>query len=426
MKILVINSGSSTIKYQLFDGAVEVVYAKGIVACIGEEGSYISHETPLAAFRLETPVPNYHRAFELLVEALLDPEHGAIRNISEVSAIGHRAVHGADLFIESTLITPEVIAKMEECVPLAPLHNPPNLMGIREAQKLFPGVPQVAVFDTSFHQTMPPKAYLYAIPLEYYTQHKIRKYGFHGTSCRYVARRAALLLGRPLEELKVVICHLGNGVTIAAVDGGRSIDTSIGFATFSGVMMGTRTGDIDPGLIFYLVRNLGMTMDQVEQLYYRKSGLLGVSGVSNDMRTITEQAAAGNERCQLALEMFCYRLRSYIGSYTAALNGLDAVVFTAGIGENAPLVRKMSCEGLGYLGLWIDDEVNDRTRAVDAVISTPDSRAKALVIATDEEKMIALDTREVVGMLEAGYWKPESQKRTIGFEPSGGWLYDGK
>jgi len=402
MKILVINSGSSTIKYQLFDGAVERVHAKGIVARIGEEGSYISHETPQAAFRLETPVPNYHRAFELLVEALLDPEHGAIQDISEVSAIGHRAVHGADLFIESTLITPDVISKMEECVPLAPLHNPPNLMGIREAQKLFPGVPQVAVFDTSFHQTMPPKAYLYAIPLEYYTEHKIRKYGFHGTSCRYVSRRAALLLGRPLEELKMVICHLGNGVTIAAVDGGHSIDTSIGFATFSGVMMGTRTGDIDPGLIFYLVRNLGMSMDQVEQLYYRKSGLLGVSGVSNDMRAITEQAAGGNARCQLALEMFCYRLRSYIGSYTAALNGLDAVVFTAGIGENAPLVRKMSCEGLGYLGLWIDDEVNNRARAIDAVISTAESRAKALVIATDEEKMIALDTREIVGRLEAG------------------------
>jgi acetate kinase len=402
MKILVINSGSSTIKYQLFDGAAEKVHAKGIVARIAEQGSYISHETPHAAFRLETPVPNYHRAFELLVEALLDPEHGAIQEISEVTAIGHRAVHGADLFIESTLITPDVTAKMEECVPLAPLHNPPNLMGIREAQRLFPGVPQVAVFDTAFHQTMPPKAFLYAIPLEYYTEHKIRKYGFHGTSCRYVSRRAALLLGRPLEELKLVICHLGNGVTIAAVDGGRSIDTSIGFATFSGVMMGTRTGDIDPGLIFYLVRNLGMTMDEVEQLYYRKSGLLGVSGVSNDMRTVTEHAAAGNERCQLAVEMFCYRLRSYIGSYTAALNGLDAVVFTAGIGENAPLVRKMSCEGLGYLGLWIDDEVNNRTHAVDALISTPESRAKALVIATDEEKMIALDTREIVGKLVEG------------------------
>lgn len=399
MKILVINSGSSTVKYQLFDAAAEHVHAKGIVARLGEEGSYISQETSKAAFRRETPVPTHRQAFELLVRALLHPVHGAIQDISEVGAIGHRAVHGADLFTESTLITPEVIAKIAECVPLAPLHNPANLMGIREAQKLFPGVPQVAVFDTSFHQTMPPKAYLYAIPLEFYTEHMIRKYGFHGTSCRYVSRRAALLLERPLEELKMVICHLGNGVTIAAVDGGCSIDTSIGFATFSGVMMGTRTGDIDPGLTFYLVRNLGMTMDQVEQLYYRKSGLLGVSGVSNDMRVVVEQAAVGNARCRLALEMFCYRLRSYIGSYTAALNGLDAVVFTAGIGENAPLVRKMSCDGLGYLGLWIDDEINNRTRAVDAVISTADSRAKALVIATDEEKMIALDTLEIVGKL---------------------------
>ncbi len=402
MKILVINSGSSTIKYQLFDGAVEQVHAKGIVARIAEEGSYISQETSKGIYRLETPVPTHHQAFELLVQALLDPEYGAIRSISEVSAIGHRAVHGADMFVESTLITEDVIAKMEECIPLAPLHNPPNLMGIREAQKLFPGVPQVAVFDTSFHQTMPPKAYLYAIPLEYHTEHKIRKYGFHGTSCRYVSRRAALLLGRPLEELKMVICHLGNGVTIAAVDGGHSIDTSIGFATFSGVMMGSRSGDIDPGLVFYLVRSLGMTLDEVEELYYRKSGLLGVSGVSNDMRVIVEQAAAGHARCQLALDMFCYRVRSYIGSYTAALGGLDAVVFTAGIGENAPLVRKMTCDGLGYLGLWIDDDLNERTRACDAVISTPDSRARALVIATDEEKMIALDTREIAGQTAAG------------------------
>jgi acetate kinase len=227
----------------------------------------------------------------------------------------------------------------------------------------------------------------------------IRKYGFHGTSCRYVSRRAALLLDRPLEELKMVICHLGNGVTVAAVDRGKSIDTSLGFATLCGMMMGTRCGDIDPALIFYMTRSMGMTINQVEQLCYRKSGLLGVSGVSNDMRVILQQAAAGDPRCQLAVEMFSYRLRSYIGSYTAALNGLDAVVFTAGIGENAPIVRKMSCEGLGYLGLWIDDELNSRTRAVDAIISTAESHAKALVIATDEEKMIALDTREIVERL---------------------------
>jgi acetate kinase len=404
MKILVINSGSSTIKYKLFDGAAEKVYAKGIVARLGEEDSYISQETSKGAFRLETPVPTHRQGFELLVEALLDPVYGAVQDISEVGAVGHRAVHGADVFIESTLITPEVIAKMAECVPLAPLHNPSNLMGIHEAQKLFPGVPQVAVFDTAFHQTMLPKAFLYAIPLEYYTDHMIRKYGFHGTSCRYVSRRAALLLDRPLGELKMVICHLGNGVTVDAVDGGHSIDTSLGFATLCGMMMGTRSGDIDPALIFYMVRSLGMTMDQVERLLFRKSGLLGISGLTNDMRVIIDRAAARDPRCQLALEMFCYRLRSYIGSYTAALGGLDALVFTAGIGENAPLVRKMSCEGLGYLGLWIDDELNNRARAVDAVISTAESRAKALVIATDEEKMIALDTREIVGKLEAGSW----------------------
>jgi acetate kinase len=399
MKILVINSGSSSIKYQLFDGAVEKVYAKGIVARLGEDSSYISQETSKGAFRLETPVPTHSQGFELLVEALLDPEHGAIQDISEVGAIGHRAVHGADLFVESTLITPEVIAKIADCVPLAPLHNPSNLMGIREAQKLFPGVPQVAVFDTSFHQTMPTKAFLYAIPLDYYTEHMIRKYGFHGTSYRYVSRRTALLLERPLEELKMVICHLGSGVSIAAVDGGRSIDTSMGLTTVSGVMMGTRSGDLDPGLIFHLVRSLGMTMNQVEQLCYRRSGLLGISGLSNDMRVVLQQAAGGEPRCQLALEMFCYRIRCYVGSFTAALGGVDAVVFTAGIGENAPLVRKMTCEGLGYLGLWIDDDLNNRSLAVDAVISTADSRAKALVIATDEEKMIAVDTREIVGTL---------------------------
>jgi len=403
MKILVINSGSSTIKYQLFDEAVETVHAKGIVARLGEAGSYISQETPGTSFRRNVVVHGHHDAFELMVEALLDPVRGAIRSTSEVTAVGHRAVHGADVFLESTLITPEVIAKLEECVPLAPLHNPPNLIGIYEGLKLFPNVPHVAVFDTSFHQTMPPKAYLYAIPLEYYTEHKIRKYGFHGTSCRYVARRAAQLLDRPLESLKMVIGHLGNGVTIAAVDGGKSIDTSIGFATFGGVMMGTRTGDIDPGLIFYLVRNLGMTVDEVEKLYYRQGGLLGVSGVSNDMRVIVEEAQAGNDRCQLALEMFAYRVRSYIGSYAAAMGGLDAVVFTAGIGENSPEVRKLSCEGLGFLGLTVDDALNkgagiaigDRIAIGDYVISPPDSPTKALVVATNEERMIALDTVEI-------------------------------
>ena len=393
MKILVINSGSSTIKYQLFDGEVENVLVKGLVARLGEDGSYISQQTPTVAYRQELPIQNHHEAFACMVEALRHPVHGVLHDTNEVEAVGHRAVHGADAFVTSVLITPDVIAKLEACVPLAPLHNPPNLVGIREAQKLFPTVPHVAVFDTAFHQTMPPKAYLYAIPLEYHTQHKIRKYGFHGTSCRYVALEAARLLSRPLEELKMVICHLGNGVTIAAVDGGKSIDTSIGFATFSGVMMGTRTGDIDPGLAFYLHRELGMSLEQIERLYYRESGLLGVSGVSNDMRVVVEQAQLhGHERCQLALEMFTYRVRSYIGAYAAAMNGLDAVVFTAGIGENAPVVRRMACEGLGFLGLWLDDAANDQALGSQAIISRPDSRVAALVVPTNEERMIALDT----------------------------------
>jgi acetate kinase len=395
MKILVINSGSSTIKYQLFDGEVEHVLVKGIVARLGEDGSYISQQTPAATYRQELPIRDHHAAFSSMVEALQHPVHGVLHDTTEVEAVGHRAVHGADAFVSSVLITPEVIEKMEACVPLAPLHNPPNLVGIREAQKLFPTVPHVAVFDTAFHQTLPPKAYLYAIPLEYHTQHKIRKYGFHGTSCRYVAMEAAHMLARPLAELKMVICHLGNGVTITAVDGGKSIDTSIGFATFSGVMMGTRTGDIDPGLAFYLNRELGMSLEQIERLYYRESGLLGVSGVSNDMRVVVEQAQRyGNERCHLALEMFTYRVRSYIGAYAAALNGLDAVVFTAGIGENAPAVRRLSCEGLGFLGLWIDEVANDQAHGK-AIINRADSRVAALVVPTDEEKMIALDTLEI-------------------------------
>ncbi len=322
MKILVINCGSSTIKYQLYSADLKEVLAKGIAARLGEDESYLSQRTAKADYRCQQSIPTHRVAMELIVEALLDPEHGVLDEISEVGAVGHRAVHGADVFISSTLITDEVIQKLEECVPLAPIHNPANLLGIHAARRLFPDVPHVAVFDTSFHQTMPPKAFLYALPYEYYERHKIRKYGFHGTSCRYVSRRAAGILGQPLGALKMVICHLGNGVTIAAVDGGRSIDTSIGFATFSGVMMGTRTGDIDPGLAFYLHRELGLSFEQIEHLYYFESGLLGVSGVSNDMRVIVDRARQGHRLCQLALEMFAYRLRGYIGSYAAALGGL--------------------------------------------------------------------------------------------------------
>jgi len=398
MKILVINSGSSTIKYQVYGEYGEQVLARGIVARIGEKGSYLEHKASGKEVRQEIPVRSHHDAFDLIIQSLLHPVHGGLTDIREISAVGHRTVHGADTFVASTLITPEVVEKLEQCVPLAPLHNPPNLIGIREAQRLLPSVPHVAVFDTAFHQTIPEKAYLYAVPWPLHTEHRIRAYGFHGTSCRYVSGRAAQLLGKPLQALKMVICHLGNGVTIAAVDGGKSIDTSIGFATFSGVMMGTRSGDIDPGLIFYLHREAGFSIDRIESILYKESGLLGVSGVSNDMRVIQDQAKAGNERCQLAMEMFAYRTRKYIGAYAAALEGLHALVFTAGIGENSPTIRQMICKGFGFLGMELDDSTNSQTFARETIISKPGSRVSILVVPTDEEKMIVLDTIAVAGL----------------------------
>jgi len=283
-------------------------------------------------------------------------------------------------------------------VPLAPLHNPPNLVGIREGRLLLPHVPHVAVFDTSFHQTMPPKVYIYALPYDYYLKHKIRKYGFHGTSCRYVSRRTAELLQRPIDELKMVICHLGNGVTMAAVQSGKSVDTSIGFATFSGVMMGTRSGDIDPGLAFYLNRQLGLSLEEIEHIYYKESGLLGVSGVSNDMRVIVEQAQAGHQRCQLALEIFAYMTKKYIGAYAAAMGGINALVFTAGIGENSVVIREMICEGLEFLGIKLDLRKNAEAVGKEMIISQPSAAASVLVVPTDEEKMIALDTLNLAGL----------------------------
>jgi acetate kinase len=390
--ILTVNCGSSTIKYQLYTSDVRQVVARGIVSRIGEPGSYVEHQARERKVRHELPVPNHHAAFEIAIQYLLHPKHGAIEDINEIQAVGHRAVHGADLFIESTLITEDVIGKLEECIPLAPLHNPPNLIGIREGCALLPNVPHVAVFDTSFHQTMPPKAYVYSLPYEYYVKHKIRRYGFHGTSCRYVSQRASEILRRPAAELKMVICHLGNGVTMAAVQGGKSVDTSIGFATFSGVMMGTRSGDIDPGLTFYLHRQLGLSLDEIERVFYKESGLLGVSGVSNDMRVVVEQAQAGNQRCRLAMEIFAYMTKKYIGAYAAAMGGINALVFTAGIGENSATIRAMVCDGLEFLGIELDQRKNAAASGKEMIISRPAACAAVLVVPTDEEKMIALDT----------------------------------
>jgi len=396
MKILVINCGSSSIKYQLYDADIEQVLAKGTVARIGEEGSYHNYEAKNVKLHEEIHVPSHRSGFELIAQSLLDGNYGVIKDLSEVSAVGHRTVHGGDTFIESTVINEDVIEKMEACIPLAPLHNPANLMGIREARRILPDVPHVAVFDTAFHQTMPPKAYLYAIPYEYYETYKMRRYGFHGTSCRYVSQRTAEVLKRPIEEVKMVICHLGNGVTIDAIDGGKSVDTSLGFTPIPGVMMGTRCGDIDPGLIFYLNRQLGLNLDRIDHILNRESGLLGVSGVSNDMRQIIENSRGGNERCQLAMEMFAYQVKKFVGAYAAAMGGIDALVFTAGIGENSPLTRAVICEGLKFLGIKLDETTNNETLGMEQVISLPSSTVKVLVVPTDEERMIALDTIALV------------------------------
>ncbi|NTW00166.1 MAG: acetate kinase [Oscillochloris sp.] len=394
--ILTINCGSSSVKYQLYTADTTHVLAKGMVARIGEPGSSIEHSAHGQKLFFELPVPNHHAAIAIAIQYLLHPEHGAIENVNTITAVGHRAVHGGDTFVDSTIVTEEVIQELEECTALAPLHNPPNLAGIEAARNLLPGVPHVVVFDTAFHQSMPPRSYVYALPYNFYEQHKIRRYGFHGTSVRYVIGRAAESLGRPLEDLRFVVCHLGNGVTMAAVDGGRSIDTSIGFATFSGVMMGTRSGDIDPGLIFYLHRNLGFSLDQIEHILYKESGLLGVSGVSNDMRVVLEHAEAGNQRCQLAVDIFTTMVRKYIGSYTATMGGIDALIFTAGIGENSPEIRARVCQGLEFLGIKLDMQKNVEHTKETRQISTPEAKTAVLVVPTDEERMIALDTLRLI------------------------------
>ncbi|MEE4353194.1 MAG: acetate kinase [Desulfatiglans sp.] len=398
MKVLVINCGSSSIKYELYEAETGQALAKGIVGCIGEKNSFIRQDTRGREIRRQVSVSNHGESFELIFENLTNRQNGVLRDISEISAVGHRAVHGADTFIESTLINEDVIRKLEECIPLAPLHNPPNLLGIQESRKILPSIPHVAVFDTAFHQTMPPKTYLYPLPGEYYQSFKVRRYGFHGTSCRYVSQKAASALGKPLEELRMIICHLGNGVTVTAVDGGKSLDTSMGLTPLEGPMMGTRSGDIDAGVIFFLHRQVGLSVDHIDNILNRESGLLAVSTVSNNMEEITEEAKKGNEHCQLAMEMFVYRVKKYIGAYAAALEGLESLVFTAGIGENSPIIRAMICEGLEFLGLKLDKAINKDTLGVERIISSSDSRVSIVVVPTNEELMIFYDTLKVAGL----------------------------
>jgi acetate kinase len=401
LRVLVLNCGSSSIKYELIDTNSDKVLARGAVAKIGEPGSYIEHETGDFRAKDRVIVETHSAGISLVMKYMLDNEHGAIRSLSEVSAVGHRVVHGGESFSTSTLITEGVIEKIRECTPLAPLHNPHNLAGIEAAKKLFPNTPQVAVFDTAFHQTIPEKARLYPIPYELYQKHRIRKYGFHGTSCRYVSNRAAEILGRPLNELKIIVCHLGNGVTLDAVRNGESQDTSMGLTPVEGLMMGTRSGDVDPGVIYYLATAGGLSMDRIYAILNRESGLLGISGVSNDMKEVLEKAKEGNDRCKLAVEMFSYRVKKYIGTCAAVLDGVDVLVFTAGIGSNSPEVRAKICEGLGFLGVGLDPARNVRAVGTEADVGAANSKVRVLVIPTDEEKIIALETAETVARTKA-------------------------
>ena len=393
--ILVINAGSSSLKYQLIDMDSESVKAKGLVERIGIEGSNLQH-TPKGGEKIviKEPMNNHIEGMQKVLAALTDPAHGVISSMDEIYAVGHRVVHGGEKFASSVRIDDAVMAAIEENVPLAPLHNPANIMGIQACRQVMPTTPMVAVFDTAFHQSMPPKAYLYGLPYEYYTQYKVRRYGFHGTSHRYVSQKAAQMLGRPVEQLKIVTCHLGNGSSITAVDGGKSVDTSMGLTPLEGVIMGTRSGSMDPAIIEFLMTNTGMDIAQVTSVLNKKSGLLGISGVSSDMRDITSAVEAGNEMADVALEALCYGVKKYIGSYAAAMGGLDAVVFTAGIGEHVAVVRERVLKGLGFMGIAFCPE---RNRTVDeGLICTDDSKVKALVVATDEEMAIARDTLALV------------------------------
>lgn len=396
-KVLVINCGSSSLKYQLIDMETEEVVAKGLAERIGIDGSRLKHQPAgKDAVVQEEPMPDHHKAVEMVLAALTDPNHGVIADMSEICAVGHRVVHGGEKFASSVLITKEVIETMEECSDLAPLHNPANLIGIEACMALMPNTPMVAVFDTAFHQTMPEKAFLYGIPYKYYKEYQVRRYGFHGTSHRYVSQRVAAILGKPIEDLKIVVCHLGNGASVCAVKGGKSVDTSMGLTPLEGLIMGTRSGDLDPAILQHIMHKDNLDIDQMMNVLNKESGVLGLSEISSDFREIENGCAEGNKDAIRANDAFVYRVAKYIGSYAAAMNGVDAIAFTAGLGENNALVRKEVCEYLEFLGLKVDDEKNN-VRGKEVVFSTDDSKVAALLVPTNEELMIARDTMELIG-----------------------------
>ena len=392
MKILVMNCGSSSLKYQLIDMTNEKVMAIGLCERIGIEGSKLKHEGN-GKFENVSPMPTHTEAIQMVIDALLDPNHGVIKSVDEVNAVGHRVVHGGEYFSSSVIITEEVKEALRVCSDLAPLHNPPNLIGIDVCEKLLPGKPQVGVFDTAFHQTMPEKAYLYAIPYAMYDKYKIRRYGFHGTSHRFVSARAAEFLGKDIKDLKIITCHLGNGASICAINGGNAVDTSMGFTPLEGLAMGTRSGDIDPAVLPFLMEKENMTIKEVENMLNKQSGVLGLSEVSSDFRDIEGAVANGDKKAEAALDVYHYRVAKYVGAYAAAMNGVDAVVFTAGLGENSSNTRKTVCEYLGFLGLEVDDEKNN-CRGKEVNFAKDGSKIAALVIPTNEELVIARDTVE--------------------------------
>ena len=396
MNILVINCGSSSLKFQLIDMTTEAVQAKGLCERIGIDGSRIVY-TPAGGEKMtiESPMPTHTEAIKLVLDCLTNAEYGVIKSLKQINAVGHRVVHGGEKFASSTIITDEVIKVIEECNELAPLHNPANLIGINVCRELMPGVPMVGVFDTAFHQTMPKKAYLYGLPIKAYTDYKIRRYGFHGTSHSFVSKRVAEFLGKPVEDLKTIVCHLGNGASICAVDGGKSVDTSMGFTPLAGLVMGTRSGDIDPAILEYYANKEGLTLSEVTTVLNKKSGMEGLTGGKSDFRDLEEGYEAGDQACIDAIEVFCYNVARFVGAYAASLNGVDVIAFTAGIGENSGFVRGKICEYLGYLGITIDAEQNSK-RGEDIIISTPDSKVTVCVIPTNEELMIARDTKALV------------------------------
>ena len=395
MKVLVINCGSSSLKYQLIDMENEQVLAKGNYERIGQKNSFVTHKVAGEKYVIEHPVSSHKEAFEIMLEQLQHKDYGVIKDLNEINAIGHRIPHGTDIFDKSVLITDEVIAEIEKTTELAPIHNPPTINGIKACKEIMPGKPMVAVFDTAFHHTISKERYIYPVPYKYYEKYKMRKYGFHGTSHRYVSTRVAELIGKKKEELKTVVCHLGQGASLCAVLNGESVDTSMGFTPVAGIPMCARSGDLDPSIVTFLMRKEGLTPDEIDTILNKESGVLGISGVSPDFRDIEKEADEGNERAVLARKAYCYLVAQYIAKYGVSMNGIDVIAFTAGIGENQINIRKMICENLEWLGVKIDLEKNN-CRGEEVEISTPDSKIKVWIVPTNEELVIARDTKQIV------------------------------